>query len=227
MAAACRLPQLSSRTSFRSAAHLLSCARAAPHVLCSCAVPSSQDVWGWTPLMHAIDAHTGTSSREAVLMLLLDAGASVDVWGKDLKGPLDMMEAREEQIKQQQRVSAAPAKVQLPPPGSTPSASELGKRASTGQPRRLTTIMRQKSGTGSRRSLDAGSEGAKPTFCTGGHQCGHAVPSGCFQRQPSASGGGSSTPGTTREARTSWERHDEKGRASRESYESSMPRSTV
>lgn len=60
-----------------------------------------KDVWGWTPLMHAIDAHTGTTSREAVLMLLLDAGASVDVWGKDLKGPLDMMAEREEQIKQQ------------------------------------------------------------------------------------------------------------------------------
>ena len=49
--------------------------------------------------MHAIDAHTSTCSREAVLMLLLDAGASVDVWGHDLKGPLDLMEAREAQIR--------------------------------------------------------------------------------------------------------------------------------
>lgn len=32
-------------------------------------------------------------------MLLLDAGASVDVWGHDLKGPLDLMEAREAQIR--------------------------------------------------------------------------------------------------------------------------------
>ena len=54
-----------------------------------------KDAWGWTCLMHAIDAHTSACSREAVVMVLLDAGASVDVWGHDLKGPLDLMEARE------------------------------------------------------------------------------------------------------------------------------------
>jgi len=51
----------------------------------------SRDARGWTPLMHAIDAHTQTLSRESVLMHLLDAGAAIDVWSDDLKGPLDLM----------------------------------------------------------------------------------------------------------------------------------------
>uniref|UniRef100_A0A7S2C314 Uncharacterized protein n=1 Tax=Haptolina brevifila TaxID=156173 RepID=A0A7S2C314_9EUKA len=60
-----------------------------------------KDGMGWTPLMHAIDAHSNSCSRETVLILLLDSGASVDVWGNDLKGPLDLMEARERQQEQE------------------------------------------------------------------------------------------------------------------------------
>jgi len=37
-----------------------------------------KDGRGWTPLMHAIDAHNTHNSRESVLSLLLDAGAAVD-----------------------------------------------------------------------------------------------------------------------------------------------------
>ena len=53
-----------------------------------------KDDRGWTPLMHAIDAHSEQYSREAVLTVLIDAGAAVDVWGNDLKGPLDLLEQR-------------------------------------------------------------------------------------------------------------------------------------
>ena len=53
-----------------------------------------KDGRGWTPLMHAIDAHTPKFSREAVITLLLDKGAAVDTWGFDLQGPLDLLEAR-------------------------------------------------------------------------------------------------------------------------------------
>lgn len=134
-----------------------------------------KDVWGWTPLMHAIDAHTGSSSREPVLMLLLDAGASVDVWGKDLKGPLDMMEAREEQIKKAREQEASIGKQtssHLTAPGAAnpvvDSRACEARRLSVNQPRRLTNIMRQKSGGGSgcRRSLDC----ETPNFCVAGHQ---------------------------------------------------------
>jgi hypothetical protein len=134
-----------------------------------------KDVWGWTPLMHAIDAHTGSSSREPVLMLLLDAGASVDVWGKDLKGPLDMMEAREEQIKKAREQEASIGKQtssHLTAPGAAnpvvDSRACEARRLSVNQPRRLTNIMRQKSGGGSgcRRSLDS----ETPNFCVAGHQ---------------------------------------------------------
>ena len=134
-----------------------------------------KDVWGWTPLMHAIDAHTGSSSREPVLMLLLDAGASVDVWGKDLKGPLDMMEAREEQIKKAREQEASVGKQtssHLTAPGAAnpvvDSRACEARRLSVNQPRRLTNIMRQKSGGGSgcRRSLDS----ETPNFCVAGHQ---------------------------------------------------------
>ena len=52
-----------------------------------------KDGRGWTPLMHAIEAHNTHYSREAVLTLLLDAGAAVDVWGNDLKGPMDLLNA--------------------------------------------------------------------------------------------------------------------------------------
>jgi len=47
--------------------------------------------------MHAIDAHCPAFSREAVLLQLLDAGAAVDVWGHDLRGPLDLMVAKQQQ----------------------------------------------------------------------------------------------------------------------------------
>ena len=56
-----------------------------------------KDSRGWTPLMHAIDAHSPSNSREGVLSLLLDAGAAVDVWGNDLTRPIDLLEAREAQ----------------------------------------------------------------------------------------------------------------------------------
>ena len=55
-----------------------------------------KDDRGWTPLMHAIDAHSPQHSREAVLTVLLDAGAAVDVWGNDLKGPLDLLKLNQE-----------------------------------------------------------------------------------------------------------------------------------
>ncbi len=56
-----------------------------------------KDGRGWTPLMHAIDAHSPNHSREGVLILLLDAGAAVNVWGNDLEGPLEMLEKREKE----------------------------------------------------------------------------------------------------------------------------------
>lgn len=61
-----------------------------------------KDGRGWTPLMHAIDAHNTGHTREGVLTLLLDAGAAVDVWGNDLTRPLDLLERREHQQAQQQ-----------------------------------------------------------------------------------------------------------------------------
>ena len=58
-----------------------------------------KDPRGWTALMHAIDAHSPAEdlSREGVMLQLLDAGASVDVWGNDLRGPLDLMVAKQQQ----------------------------------------------------------------------------------------------------------------------------------
>ena len=41
-----------------------------------------KDARGWTALMHAIDTHSEIRSREAVLMYLLDAGASLDRWAE-------------------------------------------------------------------------------------------------------------------------------------------------
>jgi len=63
-------------------------------LLAAGAIVDKKDGRGWTALMHAIDAHSPTHSREAVLALLLDAGAAVDVWGEDLKGPRELMEAK-------------------------------------------------------------------------------------------------------------------------------------
>ena len=54
----------------------------------------SKDPQGWTALMHAIDAHSPTFSRETILVQLLDAGAAVDVWGHDLRGPFELMEEK-------------------------------------------------------------------------------------------------------------------------------------
>lgn len=54
----------------------------------------SKDPQGWTALMHAIDAHSATFSRETILVQLLDAGAAVDVWGHDLRGPFELMEEK-------------------------------------------------------------------------------------------------------------------------------------
>ena len=62
------------------------------------AMVDMKDGRGWTPLMHAIDAHTTAFSREAVIILLLDVGAAVDVWGNDLTGPLDLLAAREREM---------------------------------------------------------------------------------------------------------------------------------
>ena len=53
-----------------------------------------KDARGWTPLMHAIDAH-GAESRAHVIVHLLDAGAAVDVWGQNLEGPLDLLEKKQ------------------------------------------------------------------------------------------------------------------------------------
>ena len=54
----------------------------------------SKDPQGWTALMHAVDAHSATFSREAIVAQLLDAGAAVDVWGHDLRGPFELMEEK-------------------------------------------------------------------------------------------------------------------------------------
>ena len=54
----------------------------------------SKDPQGWTALMHAVDAHSATFSREAVVAQLLDAGAAVDVWGHDLRGPFELMQEK-------------------------------------------------------------------------------------------------------------------------------------
>ena len=54
----------------------------------------SKDPQGWTALMHAVDAHSATFSREAIVAQLLDAGAAVDVWGHDLRGPFELMEQK-------------------------------------------------------------------------------------------------------------------------------------
>ena len=122
-----------------------------------------KDVWGWTPLMHAIDAHTLTCSREATLMLLLDRGASVDVWGKDLKGPLDLMKEREEMIMQQQQqqkqrdsgpnASATASQhaqallptVQCPPAHQSAVNGGVSFGMGKERPRRLAALLRQKS----------------------------------------------------------------------------------
>ncbi|KAL1521166.1 hypothetical protein AB1Y20_022719 [Prymnesium parvum] len=93
-----------------------------------------KDTRGWTPLMHAVDAHSTSYSREAVLLLLLDAGAAVDVWGHDLRGPLDLMVA-----KQQQQLSTA----------DTTRASHITAS-------KITMLMHQKSGTAGTRPLAAG-----------------------------------------------------------------------
>lgn len=90
------------------------------------ALIDQKDLRGWTPLMHAVDAHCAAFSREAVLMLLLDAGAAVDVWGHDLKGPLDLMVA-----KQQQQLTAKDS-----------------SRASHIATSKITMLMHQKSGGG-------------------------------------------------------------------------------
>ena len=68
--------------------------------------------------MHAIDAHSALNSREGVLVFLLDAGAAVDVWGHDLRGPLDLLAAREAQQAQQQ--SEMHHKAQLQQAGAPP-----------------------------------------------------------------------------------------------------------
>eukprot|EP00316_Scyphosphaera_apsteinii_P008188 CAMPEP_0119301146 /NCGR_PEP_ID=MMETSP1333-20130426/2973_1 /TAXON_ID=418940 /ORGANISM="Scyphosphaera apsteinii, Strain RCC1455" /LENGTH=460 /DNA_ID=CAMNT_0007303143 /DNA_START=71 /DNA_END=1454 /DNA_ORIENTATION=- len=60
-----------------------------------------KDARGWTPLMHAIDAHTPLNCREAVVIQLLDAGAAVDVWNDDLKGPFDLLAAKKHGDQQQ------------------------------------------------------------------------------------------------------------------------------
>ena len=91
-----------------------------------------KDGRGWTPLMHAIDAHTLSSSREAVVSMLLDAGALVDVFGTDLRGPLDLIEAREKEQRNQTR----PAIV------SAGSGRGVGARGN-----RITSLLREKSGT--------------------------------------------------------------------------------
>merc|ERR1712087_45971 len=65
-------------------------------LLAANATVDRKDPRGWTPLMHAIDAHTPNHSREAVVIHLLDAGAAVDVWNDDLKGPFDLLAARKE-----------------------------------------------------------------------------------------------------------------------------------
>lgn len=124
-----------------------------------------KDGRGWTPLMHAIDAHSASNSREAVLALLLDSGAAVDVWGNDLTGPLDLLEAREsriqaEQASLQQQASFATAGV--PPPvlcgyGASLAAvhalssaeaqeQEHGGGYDPSPPRDLAVLIRQKSG---------------------------------------------------------------------------------
>ena len=57
----------------------------------------AKDTQGWTALMHAIDTHSPSFSRETVLVMLLDAGAAVDVWGHDLRGPFELMEEKWDQ----------------------------------------------------------------------------------------------------------------------------------
>ena len=111
------------------------------------ALLDKKDTLGWTPLMHAIDAHCAACSREAILMQLLDAGAAVDVWGHDLRGPLDLMVA-----KQQQQLSARES-----------------SRASHITASKITMLMHQKSGSSGstnrlpvRESLHGASDPALP-----------------------------------------------------------------
>ena len=62
------------------------------------------------------------------------------------------------------------ASSQLTAPGAANSVADSraceARRLSVNQPRRLTNLMRQKSGGGCRRSLD----GEQPNFCVAGHQ---------------------------------------------------------
>ena len=120
-----------------------------------------KDGRGWTPLMHAIDAHSNSHTREAVLTLLLDAGAAVDVWGNDLTGPLDLLAAREAQQQAQlqaqqaaQRQADVPPNVPLlrgygsPAPAITAAVAGCadGERAGEATPPRdLANLIRQKS----------------------------------------------------------------------------------
>ena len=114
-----------------------------------------KDAKGWTPLMHAIDAHVHDSGsaaqgahgpRESVVLLLLDAGAAVDVWGDDLEGPLDIIRS----LDKSQGGEAQPSA-----PGSAATAKSLD----------LPHLLREKSGAGS------ASRGCDPfhrdSFCGG------------------------------------------------------------
>jgi hypothetical protein len=132
-----------------------------------------KDGRGWTALMHAIDSHSVSSSREATVTLLLDAGAAVDVWGNDLRGPLDLIEAREQQ-QEKDLASGVLSPAALTPhshldlayatngpttPGTPASTTPGGLRS----PRRLTTLIREKSGTFSAASYSAGSSSCGPS----------------------------------------------------------------
>mmetsp|Transcript_36462 Transcript_36462/g.85193 ORF Transcript_36462/g.85193 Transcript_36462/m.85193 type:complete len:311 (-) Transcript_36462:394-1326(-) len=89
----------SPNVSFLDRSILASAVRSAPPattqlLLRAGAIIDRKDACGWTPLMHAIDAHSTACPRERVLALLLDSGAAVDVWGDDLKGPRDLLQAK-------------------------------------------------------------------------------------------------------------------------------------
>ena len=72
-------------------------------------------------------------SREAVVGLLLDAGAAVDVWGHDLTGPLDLLAAREAQIQAQMQAEHEATRLCEQSTGQSARPTPLGASPHTGR----------------------------------------------------------------------------------------------
>ena len=121
--------------------------------------------------MHAIDAHCPAFSREAVLLQLLDAGAAVDVWGHDLRGPLDLMVGEQHErraLPHQSELSypLPPANICATPhhqllPDPTPSHSAPTRNPTPGGQATAAARCRDKPGQPHRRKQDHNAHASK------------------------------------------------------------------